>query len=107
MFQAETKTEKVEKKEDEKETVTIKDEDDKEKDEDKEKDKDKDKETDKDAEKEGDKKDSTAKKEIEPISKRKFMFNIADGGFTELHTLWQNEEKAAVPGRECEIWHRR
>ena len=37
----------------------------------------------------------------------KFMFNIADGGFTELHTLWQNEEKAAVPGREFEIWHRR
>ena len=36
----------------------------------------------------------------------KFMFNIADGGFTELHTLWQNEEKAAVPGREYEIWHR-
>lgn len=35
------------------------------------------------------------------------MFNIADGGFTELHTLWQNEEKAAVPGREYEIWHRR
>jgi len=40
-------------------------------------------------------------------SKRKFMFNIADGGFTELHTLWINEEKAAVPGREYEIWHRR
>ncbi|CAB0003885.1 unnamed protein product [Nesidiocoris tenuis] len=40
-------------------------------------------------------------------AKRKFMFNIADGGFTELHTLWQNEEKAAVPGREYEIWHRR
>lgn len=39
--------------------------------------------------------------------KRKFMFNIADGGFTELHTLWQNEERAAVPGREYEIWHRR
>ncbi len=37
----------------------------------------------------------------------KFMFNIADGGFTELHTLWQNEERAAVPGREFEIWHRR
>ena len=35
-----------------------------------------------------------------------FKFNIADGGFTELHTLWQNEEKAAVPGREFEIWHR-
>jgi chromodomain-helicase-DNA-binding protein 4 len=29
---------------------------------------------------------------IEP-EKRKFMFNIADGGFTELHTLWLNEEK--------------
>lgn len=43
----------------------------------------------------------------EPVKKRKFMFNIADGGFTELHTLWQNEEKAAVPGREYEIWHRR
>ncbi len=37
----------------------------------------------------------------------KFMFNIADGGFTELHTLWLNEERAAVPGREFEIWHRR
>ncbi|XP_065564759.1 chromodomain-helicase-DNA-binding protein Mi-2 homolog [Artemia franciscana] len=36
-----------------------------------------------------------------------FMFNIADGGFTELHTLWQNEEKAAVPKRIYEIWHRR
>lgn len=39
--------------------------------------------------------------------KRKFMFNIADGGFTELHTLWLNEEKAAAPGREYDIWHRR
>uniref|UniRef100_A0A915CFX8 Chromodomain-helicase-DNA-binding protein 3 n=2 Tax=Parascaris univalens TaxID=6257 RepID=A0A915CFX8_PARUN len=36
-----------------------------------------------------------------------FKFNIADGGFTELHTLWLNEEKAAVPGNEYEIWHRR
>lgn len=41
-----------------------------------------------------------------PVEKRKFMFNIADGGFTELHTLWQNEERAAS-GRENEIWHRR
>lgn len=41
------------------------------------------------------------------IKKRKFMFNIADGGFTELHTLWLNEERAAAPGREYEIWHRR
>ena len=36
----------------------------------------------------------------------KFMFSIADGGFTELYTLWQNEEKTDVPGREYEIWHR-
>merc|ERR1719295_2060198 len=46
-------------------------------------------------------------KKTEEDEKPKFMFNIADGGFTELHTLWQNEEKAAVPGREFEIWHRR
>jgi len=47
------------------------------------------------------------KKEEEKEKEQTFMFNIADGGFTELHTLWQNEEKAAVPGREFEIWHRR
>ncbi|XP_063377859.1 chromodomain-helicase-DNA-binding protein Mi-2 homolog isoform X1 [Cydia fagiglandana] len=41
------------------------------------------------------------------VERRKFMFNIADGGFTELHTLWLNEERAAAPGREYEIWHRR
>lgn len=35
-----------------------------------------------------------------------FAFNIADGGFTELHTLWQHEKKAAL-NREYEIWHRR
>ena len=28
------------------------------------------------------------------LTKVKFMFNIADGGFTELHALWQNEERA-------------
>ncbi|NXK45258.1 CHD3 protein, partial [Chauna torquata] len=67
--------------------------------------------------------------------KPRFMFNIADGGFTgeqgpdawvpwlggahrvpthltppptELHTLWQNEERAAVSsGKLNEIWHRR
>ncbi|RMX45752.1 hypothetical protein pdam_00004176 [Pocillopora damicornis] len=33
---------------------------------------------------------------------RRFMFNIADGGFTELHTLWEVEEK-----RKCDdIWWR-
>merc|ERR1712156_153775 len=48
------------------------------------------------------------KKEVEEVKdEHVFRFNIADGGFTELHTLWQNEEKAAVPGREFEIWHRR
>lgn len=51
-------------------------------------------------------KQSRAEDNLEGL-KRKFMFNIADGGFTELHTLWLNEEKAAVPGREYEIWHRR
>ncbi|XP_078742009.1 chromodomain-helicase-DNA-binding protein 5-like, partial [Lampetra fluviatilis] len=36
------------------------------------------------------------------------MFNIADGGFTELHTLWQNEERAATSsGRPDDVWHRR
>jgi hypothetical protein len=57
-------------------------------------------------EKKEDKAESDEAAKEEP-GKRKFMFNIADGGFTELHTLWQNEEKAAVPGREYEIWHRR
>ncbi|XP_023804791.1 chromodomain-helicase-DNA-binding protein 3 isoform X1 [Oryzias latipes] len=44
-----------------------------------------------------------------PASERpRFMFNIADGGFTELHTLWQNEERAAISsGKMNEIWHRR
>ncbi|KAJ3585173.1 hypothetical protein NHX12_013894, partial [Muraenolepis orangiensis] len=38
----------------------------------------------------------------------RFMFNIADGGFTELHTLWQNEERAALSsGKMNDIWHRR
>ncbi|XP_021937675.1 chromodomain-helicase-DNA-binding protein Mi-2 homolog isoform X5 [Zootermopsis nevadensis] len=67
----------------------------------------------KDERKEGTKEDKKEDKEdikgVDDIDKpkRKFMFNIADGGFTELHTLWLNEEKAAVPGREYEIWHRR
>merc|ERR1712012_163456 len=58
--------------------------------------------------KEGDKAEAKSEeKKDDPEAPHKFMFNIADGGFTELHTLWQNEEKAAVPGREYEIWHRR
>ncbi|ROT70945.1 putative chromodomain-helicase-DNA-binding protein Mi-2-like isoform X5 [Penaeus vannamei] len=111
---AEVKTEKVEKTEDDKETEkkeeVKKEEEEKEEEKDKEKEKekegDKDKEKDKDKKEEDDKKDSK-KKDVDSVAKRKFMFNIADGGFTELHTLWQNEEKAAVPGREYEIWHRR
>jgi chromodomain-helicase-DNA-binding protein 4 len=51
--------------------------------------------------------DSKDKKDQLEVHKRQFMFNIADGGFTELHTLWINEEKAASPSREYEIWHRR
>ncbi|XP_044852167.1 chromodomain-helicase-DNA-binding protein 5 isoform X3 [Mauremys mutica] len=47
------------------------------------------------------------KKEDKNLNFR-FMFNIADGGFTELHTLWQNEERAAVSsGKIYDIWHRR
>ncbi|XP_041038522.1 chromodomain-helicase-DNA-binding protein 4-like, partial [Carcharodon carcharias] len=49
-----------------------------------------------------------APKKPEKVEKQRFMFNIADGGFTELHSLWQNEERAAtVTGKTFEIWHRR
>jgi len=44
-------------------------------------------------------------KKVDPKD-QPFAFNIADGGFTELHTLWQHEKKAAM-NREYEIWHRR
>ena len=37
----------------------------------------------------------------------KFMFNIADGGFTELHALWLNEQRALTINHEHDIWHRR
>uniref|UniRef100_A0ABM5EJC5 Chromodomain-helicase-DNA-binding protein 3 isoform X5 n=1 Tax=Pogona vitticeps TaxID=103695 RepID=A0ABM5EJC5_9SAUR len=47
-------------------------------------------------------------KKDEKTEKPRFMFNIADGGFTELHTLWQNEERAAISSSKLnEIWHRR
>ncbi|XP_039619569.1 chromodomain-helicase-DNA-binding protein 4-like isoform X2 [Polypterus senegalus] len=46
--------------------------------------------------------------EKKKVVKQRFMFNIADGGFTELHSLWQNEERAAtVTKKTYEIWHRR
>ncbi|KAM8924242.1 chromodomain-helicase-DNA-binding protein 4 [Pelodytes ibericus] len=48
------------------------------------------------------------KKASAAATKQRFMFNIADGGFTELHSLWQNEERAAtVTKKTYEIWHRR
>ncbi|XP_073403141.1 chromodomain-helicase-DNA-binding protein 3 [Dendrobates tinctorius] len=51
---------------------------------------------------------SNGRKEESRPERVRFMFNIADGGFTELHTLWQNEERAAIcSGRLNEIWHRR
>ncbi|XP_047204106.1 chromodomain-helicase-DNA-binding protein 5 isoform X2 [Girardinichthys multiradiatus] len=49
-----------------------------------------------------------SRKEDKNGFKAKFMFNIADGGFTELHTLWQTEERAALSsGKMHDIWHRR
>lgn len=33
-------------------------------------------------------------------------FYIADGGFTELHHLWQLEEQQMEPGKEYETWFR-
>ncbi|KAI6214790.1 hypothetical protein M3Y94_00309900 [Aphelenchoides besseyi] len=37
-----------------------------------------------------------------------FKFNISDGGFTELHTIWKSEEEAVkTRGLDYEIWHRR
>lgn len=59
------------------------------------------------AEGEAEKEKKEPPKASSPRPRPKFMFNIADGGFTELHTLWLNEERAAVPGHEYEIWHRR
>uniref|UniRef100_A0A665WLL9 Chromodomain helicase DNA binding protein 3 n=1 Tax=Echeneis naucrates TaxID=173247 RepID=A0A665WLL9_ECHNA len=54
-------------------------------------------------------KEEMPKSNVKPPTERpRFMFNIADGGFTELHTLWQNEERAAISsGKMNEIWHRR
>ncbi|MBN3306768.1 CHD5 protein, partial [Amia calva] len=58
--------------------------------------------------KEGREEAEEIRKDDKMSGKMKFMFNIADGGFTELHTLWQNEERAAVSsGKMYDIWHRR
>ncbi|CAG5136053.1 unnamed protein product [Candidula unifasciata] len=53
------------------------------------------------------KKDATEDSKKQDELFQKFMFNIADGGFTELHTLWSNEQRALSKGREHEVWHRR
>ncbi|XP_040217128.1 chromodomain-helicase-DNA-binding protein 4 isoform X3 [Rana temporaria] len=53
-------------------------------------------------------KEAAEEKKKVVATKQRFMFNIADGGFTELHSLWQNEERAAtVTKKTNEIWHRR
>lgn len=45
--------------------------------------------------------------EEKPLIDQQFEFNIRDGGFTELQTLWYFEEQELKPGKELEIWHRR
>merc|ERR1719186_1267782 len=95
-------TRKSDKDSDKDEVKIVKDEEKEESKDDADKEKKEDKDSEKKEEKEGDK-----EKKDDKDKQYRFMFNIADGGFTELHTLWQNEEKAAVPGREYEIWHRR
>ena len=35
------------------------------------------------------------------------LFYIADGGFTNLHALWQYEENLLKQGHQHEMWHRR
>uniref|UniRef100_A0A8C3QHH5 Chromodomain helicase DNA binding protein 5 n=1 Tax=Cyanoderma ruficeps TaxID=181631 RepID=A0A8C3QHH5_9PASS len=61
-----------------------------------------------DAQQNGDKEEEEEGKKDDRNMNFRFMFNIADGGFTELHTLWQNEERAAMSsGKIYDIWHRR
>jgi superfamily II DNA/RNA helicase len=48
-----------------------------------------------------------AEKKPDRLKNTKFMFNIADGGYTELHTLWQSEQHTVQPGHEYDTWHRR
>ncbi|NWI26230.1 CHD5 protein, partial [Sula dactylatra] len=60
------------------------------------------------AQQNGDKEEEEDGKKDDRNVNFRFMFNIADGGFTELHTLWQNEERAAISsGKIYDIWHRR
>ncbi|NXU80922.1 CHD5 protein, partial [Oreotrochilus melanogaster] len=60
------------------------------------------------AQQNGDKEEEEDGKKDDRNLNFRFMFNIADGGFTELHTLWQNEERAAISsGKIYDIWHRR
>lgn len=72
-----------------------------------EKEKDKEQEPEKEKEAKKPEKKETGDLTKSEESNQKFMFNIADGGFTELHTLWTNEQRALQQGREHEVWHRR
>lgn len=114
----EKETEKDEEKDKTKEDVTEKkDETEENKKEETEKDSDKEKpEVKKDENKDEKKKEDAKTEKVEEESEesrkneennQKFMFNIADGGFTELHTLWTNEQRALLRNREHEVWHRR
>ncbi|XP_071146572.1 chromodomain-helicase-DNA-binding protein Mi-2 homolog isoform X6 [Mytilus edulis] len=117
--EVESNEEKKESTEENKEKITKEGEEEKEKEskddkESKEEVKEKTSEDVKEEKKEVKEEDETEEKEKKPedIKKaeennQKFMFNIADGGFTELHTLWTNEQRALQPGREHEVWHRR
>ena len=43
-----------------------------------------------------------------PYAGRGHLILLPSAGFPELHTLWQNEERAAVSsGKIYDIWHRR
>jgi hypothetical protein len=37
------------------------------------------------------------------LRSKEFVFNIADGGFTELHTIWEVEERQ----KRDDIWWRK
>ena len=55
-----------------------------------------------------DNKENVQKNDVGDKKRRKrFMFNIADGGYTELHPIWNNEEKASKVGKNLNVWNRR
>lgn len=50
---------------------------------------------------------TSVKTAVEIAAELRRRFWIADGGFTELHSLWHLEEMQLVQGKEFETWHRR